>query len=188
MLQGVFNGLVDEEACGIRREGTEHLNVHASVETLQTVHLNGFLQYSVPTKAIQAGVRLHLGLDCVQREADEPGQDTSCAPTEEFPHGQVSADAVSLELTAPVILLILLFLLMEIQSPLQEFEDAEIEAEAGGVAHQETYVATREAIQPFLPIDFLDLLSVRHGFVNADLCTCLQQVKNKGNIRVAPKK
>lgn len=52
MLKVVFYGLVDEEARGVWREGTEHLNVHASVETLQTVHLDGFPQYSVPAKAI----------------------------------------------------------------------------------------------------------------------------------------
>ena len=77
---------------------------------------------------------------------------------------------------------------MEIQCPLEEFESTEIEAEAWGVTHQESYVATRKAVQSFLSIDFLDLLSVRHGFVYADLCTRLQKVKNKCNIRVAANK
>ena len=52
MLKGVFNGLIDEEARGIWGEGTEHLNVHAPIETLQTVNLDGFHQDSVPAKAI----------------------------------------------------------------------------------------------------------------------------------------
>ena len=87
LLKVSFNSLEDEEARGSRREGTEHLNVHASEETLQTVNLDSFPEYYVPAKAIWTGVRLHLGLDCVKREADEPGHAASGASTEEFPHG-----------------------------------------------------------------------------------------------------
>jgi hypothetical protein len=42
LLKVSFNSLEDEEARGSRREGTEHLNVHASEETLQTVNLDSF--------------------------------------------------------------------------------------------------------------------------------------------------
>jgi hypothetical protein len=86
-----------------------------------------------------------------------------------------------------LIQLILLFLLLEFQCSFKEFEGAKIEAEAGAVAHQDSYIATRETIYPFLPIDFLDLLSVRQGLVNAALCTRLKKVKYKGNIREAAK-
>ena len=61
--------------------------MHASEETLQAVNLDSFPKYSVPAKVFKTGVRLHFGLHCVEREADEPSHAASGASTEEFPHG-----------------------------------------------------------------------------------------------------
>lgn len=64
--------------------------------------------------------------------------------------------------------------------------ETKVETEARSISKEHTRVATRESSKPIILIDFSHFLTIRHGFMLSHLRPGLKQIKEEGDVRVAP--